>query len=81
MAKGGRANKRGRTFENAVSDLLRDEYQEVSTAHFFALTEINQPVFTHQFHIGKDLYGKRRRVDFLLYHPIRWPNCLAIQCK
>ena len=34
-----------------------------------------------QYEIEKDLYGKRRRVAFLLYHPRLWPHRLVIQCK
>ena len=71
MVRGRRANKRGRTLENAVVDILDEEYQEVTYAIFFA----------QQCYIGSDIYGKRRRVDFILYHPTRWPRCLVIQCK
>ena len=42
---------------------------------------MNQPIFSQQCFIGKDIYGKRRRVDFILYHPTRWQDCLVIQCK
>ena len=81
MVRGSRANKRGRTLENAVSDLLEEDYQRVSAARFFALRELRQPIFTEQCVIGRDIYGKNRRVDFILYHPQRWPACLVIQCK
>ena len=31
--------------------------------------------------IGKDIYGSDRKVDFILYHPTKWPKCLVIECK
>ena len=81
MAKGARANRRGRTLENSVRDLLSEEYEHVSAMRFFALRDLNQPIFAEQCFIGRDIYGKNRRVDFILYHPQRWPHCLVIQCK
>ena len=68
MAKGTRANRRGRTLENSVRDLLAEDYQLVSQGRFFAMRELKQPVFAEQCIIGRDLYGKNRRVDFILYH-------------
>ena len=84
MVRGSRANKRGRTLENTVADILDEEceeYQEISHTRFFALRELKQPIFAQQCYIGSDVYGKRRRVDFIIYHPTRWPRCLVIQCK
>ena len=42
---------------------------------------LEQPIFARQFEVGKDIYGKKRRVDIIIYHPDLYPNCLAIQCK
>ena len=81
MSRGIRANRRGRTLENAITDLLSEEYEQVTPTRFFALRELRQPIFTEQYVIGRDLYSKNRRVDFILYHPQRWPDCLVLQCK
>ncbi len=81
MARGKRANKRGRTLENAINDLLSEEYEQVSPSRFFALRSLKQPIFSEQCPIGRDIYSKKRRVDFILYHPQRWSDCLIIQCK
>ena len=81
MARGARANRRGRTLENAINDLLSEEYEQVSPARFFALRELRQAIFAEQCPIGRDIYGKQRRIDFILYHPQRWADCLVIQCK
>ena len=43
--------------------------------------ELRQPIFAEQCSVGRDIYSKNRRVDFILYHPQRWPDCLVIQCK
>ena len=48
---------------------------------FFAMRSLNQPIFAEQVDTGAGIYGKRRLVDFALYHPQRWPECLVIQCK
>lgn len=81
MTNGARANRRGRNLENSISVLLREEYERVTSARFFALRDLRQPIFAEQCYIGHDIYDKRRRVDFILYHPQRWPDCLVIQCK
>lgn len=81
MTRGARANRRGRTLENAVNDLLAEEYVQVTTVRFFALRGLRQPIFAKQCPMGRDIYNRHRRVDFILYHPQRWPSCLVIQCK
>ncbi len=81
MVRGARANQRCRTLENAVNDLLVEEYEQVTPSRFFALRSLRQPIFSEQCPIGRDIYGKNRRVDFILYHPQRWIDCLVIQCK
>lgn len=61
--------------------MLGEDYQQVTPARFFALQELQQPIFAEQCPIGSDIYGKSRRVDFILYHPRRWTDGLVIQCK
>lgn len=81
VTNSGRVNRRGRTLERYVRELLNEEYQSVSAERFFALRSLQQPIFAEQVETGTCIYGKRRIVDFALYHPQRWPNCLVIQCK
>ncbi len=81
MANGARANRRGRTLEKNIVDLLDEEYTSVSPARFFALRILRQPIYAEQCPLGIDIYGKNRRVDFILYHPLRWAGCLVIQCR
>ena len=48
---------------------------------FFPLRELGRPIYTRQLETGKDIYGKRRFVGLVLYHPRLWPACLVIWCK
>lgn len=61
MARGTRANMRGRTLENAIADLLFEDYEAVSSGWFFALRELRQPIYADQCVIGRDIYGKNQR--------------------
>ena len=56
-------------------------YTETSPQHFFKLRCLKQPIYACQCEIGLDIYSKRRRVDFILYHPEKWDDCLVLQCK
>lgn len=82
MNSGQRAQRTGKNLEEFVDGWLKDVGYELATPeNFFKLRELRQPIFSRQCEIGNDIYGKRRRVDFILYHPQRWPSCLVIQCK
>ena len=68
--------------ENITADVLDErQYEFVPPIQFFPARELEQPIYTRQYEIGKDIYGKRRRVDLILYHPRLWKDCLTIQCK
>ena len=82
MNTGKRANRSGKQLANFVNNILQDYgYTEVSQTRFFALCELKQPIYTQECSVGKTLYGGNRRVDFILYHPIKWSECLVIECK
>lgn len=84
MDSGGRrANQTGRHLEEFVSLILEQHgYKRVKpSAAFFALTYMEQPIYAKQCLVGKDLYDRDRRVDFIVFHPSKWPNNLVIQCK
>ena len=42
---------------------------------------MEQPIFARQCQIGADIYGKNRHVDFILFRPVKWSECLVLQCK
>ena len=77
------ANRTGSQLEQSVDDLIRQAgYKPVlDRSLFFAMQVLRQPIYAGQVESGTDVYGKRRRVDFILYHPQKWPDSLIIQCK
>lgn len=77
------ANRTGSQLEQSVETLLGQAGYDVVPAAplFFALRYMGQAIYARQCETGQDIYGKRRRVDFILYHPVRWPDSLVIQCK
>ena len=83
MANGRRANMHGRQLEGIVAEELDHAgYEHVWPTHLIlAMREMDQPVYAWQVQIGRDIYGKRRRLDFLLFHPQKHPDGLVIQCK
>lgn len=77
-----KANTTGNRLENWVDDYLEHNgYERVQATEFFAARELDQPIYSKQCIIGKNIYGKQRRVDFILYHPRLWAGCLVVQCK
>ena len=74
VSSGGRANRRGRSLERYVRELLNEEYERVNATCFFAMRSLQQPIFAEQVETGLSIYGKKRIVDFALYHPQRWPG-------
>ena len=76
------ANRSGQRLEAFIADVLNErDYLFVPSVRFFPARELAQPIYTRQCEIGKDIYGKKRRVDLILYHPRLYPTCLVIQCK
>lgn len=78
---GEAAVENGKMLERAVRALLSSKFKKVDRSRFSEHLASGQPVFTGQYKIGKDIYGKARHADFILFHPTRQPNCLVIECK
>ena len=79
---GTRANITGKILEDFVhAQLAMYSYMEVPSARFNAAKILVRPIYSHQHHIGTNIYEKQRRVDFIVHHPTRLPNDLVIQCK
>lgn len=76
-------NLTGSSLEQSVERLLiQAGYDAVPSAPlFFALRDMEQPIYARQCVTGRNIYGLRRTVDFILYHPRKWPESLVIQCK
>ena len=79
---GKRANRAGDRLEKFVNDVLDEhQYRLVDRHRFFPARVLRQPIYTTQLVVGKDIYGKDRKIDSIIYHPTLWPECLVIQCK
>ena len=78
-----KASSTGRVLERFVVAILETEgYLRIKPAKaFLAMRELEQPIFAQQFVAGSSIYKKQRQVDFILYHPQLWPDCLVIECK
>ena len=69
--------------EDYVAAILDDfGYSKVISKHFFDLkSRAKEPIYARQCYAGTSLYNRKRRVDFILYHPEKWTDSLIIQCK
>lgn len=76
------ANSRGKDQERAIKGILEEAgYEYISKNQFVAMKSLEQPIYSEQFEIGYDMFGKNRRCDFILYHPRKLPNCLVLESK
>ena len=64
-----------------LKKLLDEKYRRVDAKFFFDEINTKEPIYASQCKVGRDIYEKERKVDFILYHPIHWESCLVIQCK
>ena len=68
--------------EDFAANILDDKgYMFVIPTRFYPARELEQPIYSRQYELGKDIYGKKRKVDIILYHPRLYSYNLAIQCK
>ncbi len=81
-SQGGGANRAGRRLEAWVDDILDErKYKKVIQREFAVRKQHGNPIYATQCVVGKDIYGKNRRVDAILFHPELFPKCLVLQCK
>ena len=79
---GRRANITGGSLEDFISNLIEQAGYEYALSDLFApLKCMEQPIYTKQYNVGHDIFGKDRKCDFILYHPRKYPNCLVIESK
>lgn len=68
--------------EDFVANILDEKgYMFVIPTRFYPACELEQPIYSRQYELGKDIYGKKRKVDIILYHPRLYSKNLVIQCK
>ncbi len=76
------ANYTGKVLETFVwNRLVERNYQFVDKTKFKAAMYLEQPIFSAQVDIGTSIYGTKRKCDFAIYHPEKWPEGLVIECK
>lgn len=79
---GSVANTTGHVLENFLVPILRNhDYVTVAADRFDLAQCLEQKIYARQYRTGTNIYGGMRKVDFILYDPVRHPNTLVIQCK
>jgi hypothetical protein len=82
MNQGRKANITGNQLERFIHNLVTGRgYLWIEPRKFKVATYLEQPIFTRQYVYGENIYGGEQRVDFILYHPDKYPNCLIIEAK
>ena len=80
---GSTANMTGKVFENFVKRFIENQgYEQHESKDFLnKLPNLEGKAYAMQVRIGKNIYNKDRKVDFILYHPEIWKDGLVIECK
>jgi site-specific DNA-adenine methylase len=82
MKQGTRANRTGNALERVIENALRDHgYTYVDKKKFEQARYLEQPIFTRQFLLCKSIYGTQLKCDFIVFHPVKHPDCLVIEAK
>ena len=72
-------NHHGTVLENQIGALLESKKYLRIVPEQQHIKEM--PWYIPQFRRNKTLYKSQMRVDFLIYHPQKWPGKLQIECK
>ncbi len=79
---GSRANYTGTVLQKFIeARLVERSYVRVVHTHFRPSTYLQQPTYSREFRLGKGIYDKDLRCDFILYHPQKHINGLVIEAK
>ncbi len=81
-AQGQRANMTGKNLERFISGLLDHAgYTCIDAVAFMATRTKGLPIYAREYPVGKDLYDRAHKCDFILFHPDKYPHCLVIESK
>ena len=81
-SSGQRAHQTAAVLKAFICNLLKESgYDYVHPHRFQAACCLKKPIFSAEYLVGKDLYGKDHKCDFILYHPVRYPRALIIESK
>lgn len=79
---GKKANRTGNYLEMMIEDSLqRKGYLHIQKKKFYDIIENRNPIYTRQINLCDSIYGTKISSDFILYHPEKYPECLAIESK
>ncbi len=59
--------------------MKKKNYSICKNTEFFAARYLEQPIYAKRVLIGKEAMGGDFRCTFILYHPIKYPECLIIE--
>jgi len=82
-SQGSMANKTGHGFEEFIEyNLLKLGYELVHAKNFDVAKTKGKPVFARHYYV-KSMYGFGGlwRIDLIIFHPTKWPNCLIGEVK
>jgi len=81
-SQGGQANYTGRILQEFIEARLREcGYLYMAQASFRESRSPAQAAYTRQCDIGPGIYGTPLKADYVLFHPAKWPELLAIEAK
>jgi hypothetical protein len=79
---GTKANYTGKILEDFIEGRLKERgYTYIDHKKFLPALYLGQAIYTRQLVIGKSIYGTDLKSDFVLFHPEKHPDCLAIEAK
>ena len=80
---GSLANSNGRNLETCVqNNIMEYGYDYIQAKKFFSVCKCSKKcLYSKHVWVGNSIYHKRRYCDFILFHPIKYPNYLIIECK
>lgn len=79
---GTQANYTGNVQEQFIQSRLNERgYTFIPRKDFDVALYLKQPIYSRHYHIGLGIYDTPVQCDFILYHPDKWPDKLAIESK
>ncbi len=83
VKQGGKtATETGKRLEEFITHNLKEnQYTLVDRTKWKTARYLEQPIYTRQLYLCKSIYGSLIYGDFVIYHPEKHPDCLAIESK
>lgn len=79
---GKQANYTGAGLEKIIRDRLDERgYVNLHHSKFDPGCYLEQPIYSMRYYVGKSVYETPLYCDFVVYHPVKWPQKLIIESK